>query len=223
MRNMQHRWTKLPIIRFFGAEDDEGKILDPLKGAESDDPAIDDKPSEDKFSSDYVEKLRKENADRRIAAKEAGARATAAETELAKIKQAEMSDLEAATTALETERVAKEEAITAATTAAATLKSVRIQNAVTMAAIEAGFEDPSDALSMISQDDLVDDEGNIVSATVTKRLNALAAKKPYLLKAHRPGRGDGGPAGKPGDPDTHEGKAANYLKQMTETGGRVPR
>jgi hypothetical protein len=108
-----------------------------------------------------------------------------------------------------------------ATQATALLKTERIQNAVTMAAIDAGFEDPTDALSMISQDDLVDDEGNIVAKEVKARLKKLADKKPYLLKSHRPGSGDGGGLGKPGGPETFEDKQAAYLEDMTTSGGRI--
>ncbi len=202
-----------------------------LYGAEGDDGSTDDEPSQedvtsdepvDKFSKDYVEKLRKEAADRRIAAKTANEELETLKAELAAIKQAEMNDLEKAQSQLEstTEQMAALEARAAA--AEANLKSVRISNAVTLAAIEAGFEDPTDALSMISQDDLVDDEGEISTKTVKARLKALADKKPYLLKAHRPGSGDGGFRGKPADESSFEAKQAAYLKEMTTSGGRIP-
>jgi len=222
VRKLQHRWTEITPIRLFGAEGDDTEA-DSQEDAKNDDEGKDEKPVvEDKFSQDYVEGLRKEAAGHRVKGKEEAARADKAEAELAKIQKAEMTDLEAVKTDLETASTDLEEANATATAATSALRTERIVNAVTMAALEAGFEDPTDALSMISQDDLIDDEGNIVTKTVTTRLSALAKKKPYLLKSHRPGSGDGGGHGTPEDPTTFQSKRDAYLKEMTSTGGRIP-
>jgi len=222
VRNMQHRWTPLTPIRLFGAEEEVVVAADPQEGAVNDEPADDDDAPVDKFSPEYVATLRKENADRRIAAKKAEDRATALEAQLAKIKLAEMTDLEAAKTELEAAQSALSELQTSTTAANAALKTERIQNAVTMAALEADFEDPTDALSMISQDDLVDDEGNIDGKAVKGALKKLSDRKPYLLKSHRPGSGDGGGKGSTTpDIETHEGRVAAHKQKMIESGGRV--
>jgi hypothetical protein len=219
---MQHRWTGLNASYLFGSDGEDDDPTDPQEGAEDDDGEDDDKPAEDKYSQEYVEKLRKEAAGHRVEGNKTAEKLAKAEAKLVKLEQAEMTDLEAAKSSLETETTRADEAEVSATQATSLLKTERIQNAVTMAAIEAGFEDPTDALSMISQDDLVDDEGNILSKTVKARLKSLADKKPYLLRKNRPGSGDGGPQGIPsGDPETFDEKKAAYLKEMTATGGRI--
>jgi len=221
VRNLQHRWMELKPCFLFGADGEEEDPDDPQEGADDDTDDDDDTSTEDKYSQAYVEKLRAEAAKNRVANKETGEKLKAAEAKLSDLEKAEMSDLEAVKTDLETATTALEEAEKSALQANSLLKTERIHNAVTMAALEAGFEDPTDALSMISQDDLTDDEGAIAAKTVKARLKALADKKPYLLKAHRPGSGDGGPRTKTGGPQTHEEKQAAYLKEMTATGGRV--
>jgi hypothetical protein len=218
---MQHRWIGLTPIRFFGADEDDDDSADPQEGAEDDAGEDDDDSTEDKYSQEYVEGLRKEAAKYRVSGKETAEELKTVQAKLDKIQKAEMSDLEAVKTDLDEASELLEEAQLSATQANALLKTERIQNAVTMAAVEAGFVDPTDALSMISQDDLVDDEGNIIGKTVKARLKSLADKKPYLLKSHRPGSGDGGPTGKTGGPESHDEKVAAHLKTMTESGGRV--
>jgi hypothetical protein len=222
VRTMQHRWTELTASHLFGADGEEDPDTDPQEGAEDDADDDDKDLGEDKYSQEYVEGLRKEAAGHRVSGKKTASALAKAEAELAEIKKADMSDLEAAKTDRDSATIRADEAELTATQATALLKTERIQNAVTMAALDAGFEDPTDALSMISQDDLVDDEGTIVAKTVKSRLKTLADKKPYLLKAHRPGSGDGGPTGKTGGPETYEDKQAAYLKDMTASGGRVP-
>lgn len=225
MRKLQHRWTELFPIRFFGS-DGEGEGGDPQEGAKG--KAKDEgkgkskgKPVEDKFSLEYVEKLRKEAASRRVSEKETAEELVAAKAELAELKKAEMSDLERVKTELEEANERADVAEKTALQSSSQLKTERIRNAVTMAAIEAGFEDPTDALSMISQDDLVDDEGTILTKTVKARLKALADKKAYLLRKNRPGSGDGGGRGEGGDPESYEARKAAHLKTMTDTGGRI--
>ncbi len=225
MRNMQHQWMELSPIRLFGADGDGNDSDESQEDASSDGSGesedTSDDSTEDKYSQEYVDKLRKEAASRRVATNDAKAEVKALADKLAAIEQADMSDLEKTKTRLEEAQAELDAAKADSTSALANLKTERIRNAVTMAAVEAGFVDPSDALSMISQDDLVDDEGTIISKTVKARLKALADKKPYLLQKNRPGSGDGGGTGKPGQPPTQKEKTAAYLKQMTETGGRV--
>ncbi len=225
MRTLQHRWIVLSPIRFFGSEDpdDKGKkkpVEKPQEGAKGSGEGEEDPPAEDKFSATYVEKLRAEAAKHRVNAKEAKTAREAVEAELAKLKQAEMSDLEKANTNLETTQTDLEEAESGRTAAVADLKTERIKNAVTLAAVKAKFEDPTDALSMISQDDLVDDEGNIDEKLVDKALKALAKSKPYLLQKHSAGSGDGAGSGVPKDPDDYQGKVKKHLEHLT-AGGRI--
>ncbi len=218
MRVEDLKWLDLvKPMALFGAEDDgddEG----------SDDTSQEDNDGDDEpktFDQAYVDSLRKESAGRRVKAKESDARVSTLEAELAKIKQAEMDDLEKATANLETANETATTATARAEAAEAVLLAEQVRFSVTIAATEAGFEDPTDALSMISQDDLVDDEGEISTKKVKARLKALADAKPYLLKAAGSGSGDGGPRGKPVDDTSYEARQAAYLKEMTTTGGRV--
>ena len=223
MRPMQYRWMELSAIRFFGSDGDDDPDTDPQKGAKSgeggEDDDDDDKPVEDKYSQAYVDKLRKEAAKYRVSGKESVEELSKAKAELAEIKQAEMSDLEKANTKLEESNTELETEKSARVAAESNLKTERIQNAVMMAAVDAGFEDPSDALSMISQDDLVDDAGTVLPKTVKSRYTFLADKKPYLLKKAHPGSGDGGGSKKPGD--SFDDRKKDYLKTFTEDGGRI--
>ena len=210
-------WNLVQPMALFGAEDDgEDSGDEPQEGDDGD-----GSEGGKTFDQTYVDSLRKESASRRIKAKESDERATAAETELAKIKQAEMDDLEKATANLETANETATTATARADTAEANLLAERVRFAVTITAAETGFVDPTDALSMISQDDLVDDEGEISAKKVKARLKALSDTKPYLLKAAGGGSGDGGPRGKPVDENSFEAKQEAYLKTMTTTGGRV--
>ncbi len=225
MRKLQHRWIELPSIRLFGA-DGENDPNDPKKGAKDEGEGKakskgDGKPVEDKFSLEYVEKLRKEAASRRVSEKETAEKLATVAAELAEIKKAEMSDLDKVKTELEEATERADLAEKTALQSSSQLKTERIRNAVTMAAFEAGFEDPTDALSMISQDDLVDDEGTVLTKTIKARLKSLGDKKPYLLKKNRPGSGDGGGLGSNDDPKSFDSRKAAHLKQMTDTGGRV--
>ena len=221
MRNMQHQWKKLEAGWLFGADGDDDDSAESQEDADNDTSDDGDDSSEDKFSQDYVDKLRKEAAKYRVSGKETAKEVKDLQAKLDHISKAEMSDLEAVKTDLETAETSLEELQLSEAKATMLLKAERIRNAVTMAALEAGFEDPTDALSMISQDDLVDDEGNIVAKEVKSRLKKLTDKKPYLLKSHRPGSGDGGGLGKTGGPESFDDKQAAYLKEMTATGGRV--
>lgn len=225
MRSMQYRWTRLSATRFFGSDGDDDPDTDPQEGAKSgeggDGDKGDGKPVEDKYSQAYVDKLRKEAAKYRVSGKESVDELSKVKAELAKIKQAEMSDLEKANTMLEESSTELETEKATRLAAESALRTERIQNAVMMAAVDAGFEDPSDALSMISQDDLVDDEGTILTKAVKASLKALADKKPYLLKKSHPGSGDGSGFNKLDKPDSFEAKEKGYLKTFIEDGSRI--
>ena len=224
MPNNVRWWVPISTQRLYGAD---GEDVDPNPDSQADDDDgsddgdnADDGPTT--FDQAYVDKLRKENAARRVSTKEAGERAIAAEAELAKIKEAEMNDLEKATSAVE-KAAAKEVAAEARAVAAETqLQQTLVSTAVTLAAVEQNFQDPTDALSMISQDDLVDDEGEVSAKAVKAALTKLAKAKPYLLGTKKRGSGDGGPTGSPADEKSFESKQKAYLEQMTTTGGRVP-
>ena len=215
-----HTWNTILPIELFGSDGEDDSSDDPQVGANDD---ADDDSGEETFSAEYVKKLRDENASRRVAGKDSATELAKVQAELAAIQKAEMSDMEKLRTDLDTATSALESATEVSTISAANLKTERIRNAVTMAAIKAEFVDPSDALSMISQDDLVNDEGTIDDKAVERNIKALAKKKPHLLKSANRGSGDGGGGGNAPTPDTHEARVAAHLKTMTTTGGRVAR
>ena len=224
MPNNVRWWVPISIQKLYGAEgeDDESGAdsqVDDDDGSDDDDDSGD---GETTFDKSYVDKLRKESAAKRIAAKTEKERADALEAELAKIKEAEMNDIEKATTAAEKAAKTASVAEARAVAAEAALQQTRIESAVTLAAVQANFQDPTDALSMISQDDLLDEEGEVSAKAVTKALAKLAKAKPYLLGAKKRTSGDGGPKGNPADAEGFEAKQKAYLEQFTTTGGRVP-
>lgn len=218
-------WVPISVRKLYGAE---GEDDDPAADSQADDDSDgdDDDSSDDSkpdtFDRDYVEKIRQEAAAKRVAAKTEKERADALEAELEAIKQAEMNDLEKATTAAEKAAAKATAAEARADAAEAALKQSTISTAVTLAAVEQNFQDPQDALSMISQDELLDEEGEVSGKAVKSALTKLAKAKPYLLKTRPSGSGDGGPTGPPGDEKSFEAKQKAYLKQMTESGGRIP-
>jgi hypothetical protein len=222
--NVTRWWVPISAMKLFGADGEDDP--DPDSQADDDDDASDDDDDSGDgpttYDQAYVDKLRKEAAGRRVSAKTESERADAAEAALAKLKEAEMNDIEKATTAAEKAVKTATDAEARATAAEAALKQTNIRQAVTLAAIEQNFQDPTDALTMISQDDLVDDEGEISAKAVKASLTKLAKAKPYLLGTKKRTSGDGGPKGNPADEDSYEKKREAYLKEMTTTGGRVP-
>jgi hypothetical protein len=225
----------LAAVELYGADDDdeaakakaaaEAKASEgtPQEGAESDDGDGDGEGKElITFSQEDMSKVRSEAAGHRVKGKETAAALEAAEAELKELKQAEMSEIEKLKSDLEDSQKAATEAETARVAALADATSFKIHTSVTLAAIEAGFQDPEDALGMISQDELVDDEGQVVTKTIKARLKALADKKPYLLKQPTSGSGDGGPTGRPEDADSDEAQVKAYHDQFL-AGGRVSR
>lgn len=188
-------------------------------GASSSDDDSDDK--EQTFDAAYVKKLRAEAANARVKAKEANDELTSTQAELRKREQADMSDVEKMRSDLEAAQTALETATTERDSAASSLKSERINSAVIVEATSLGFNDPSDALSMIDVDNLVDDEGAVKPKAVTGALEKLAKRKPYLVGTGK-GSGDGGPLGsKPADPKSPEAQKTRYTEHFKKQ-GRIP-
>jgi len=212
VRNINSNRLSFYVTDMFGAEGDE---VDPDSQVEDVIEADDDEP--EVYDKAYVERLRREAADRRVKAKEEAEARKKLEAELAKIKKAEMDDVERLQAELEEAKAAEAEALAAASSASVNLLNERIRNTVYREAVDAGFQDPEDALSMISQDDILED-GDVSTREVRKKLKSLADKKPYLLKRPGPGDGDGGTRGTPPDPDTFKGKVEKYKEQLRTTG-----
>ena len=228
MRDVARKWFRvIPITALFGADGTDTATLEKsqVDASENQENSKSDDESSSKpvrtFDAEYVESLRKESAARRVAAKESDAKVKALEDELAKLKQAEMNDLEKAQTNLETETKARADEKARADTAEENLLNERVRNALISAAVEANFQDPEDATTMISQDEIVDDDGEILPKEVKAKLKALVDKKPYLVKTSATGSGDGGAGRSPADETDPEKKIAAYKKQMIEHGGRV--
>lgn len=174
------------------------------------------------FSQEDMSKVRSEAASHRVKGKETAAALEAAQAELKELKQAEMTEIEKLKSDLEDSQKLATESEAGRVAALADAASFKIHTSVTLAAIEAGFNDPEDAMGMISQDELVNDEGQIVTKTIKARLKSLADKKPYLLKQPTSGSGDGGPTGRPEDADSDEAQIKAYHEQFV-AGGRVSR
>ncbi len=226
----------LAAVELYGADDDDeaakAKAVAEAKASEKTsqeeaeskdgDGDGDTKEEAKTYDEDYVAKLRKENAERRVGGKETATALEAAQAELKELKQAEMSEIEKLKSDLEDSQKAATEAETARVAAVADAASFKILTSVTLAAIEAGFQDPEDVLGMISQDELMNDEGEIVTKTIKARLKSLGDKKPYLLKQPGSGSGDGGPTKRPEDQDSDEAQIEAYHKQF-QAQGRVAR
>ncbi len=225
----------LAAVELYGADDDEdakvkaaaeakAKAETSQEEAESEDGDGEGKTKEEAktYDEDYVAKLRKENAERRVGGKETAAALEKVEAELKELKQAEMTEIEKLKSDLEDSQKAATEAEAGRVAALADAASFKISTSVTLAAIEAGWNDPADALGMISQDGLMDDEGEIVTKTIKARLKALTDKKSYLLKQPGSGSGDGGPTKRPEDQDNDEAQIEAYHKQF-QAQGRVAR
>jgi hypothetical protein len=222
----------LAAVELYGADDDDeaakakaaAEAETSQEEAELEDGDGDDDGDKDPitFSQEDMSKVRSEAAGHRVKGKETATALEAVQAELKELKQAEMSEIEKLKSDLEDSQKAATEAETARIAALADATSFKIHTSVTLAAIEAGFQDPEDALGMISQDELVDDEGQVVTKTIKARLKALADKKPYLLKQPTSGSGDGGPTGRPEDADSDEAQVKAYHDQFL-AGGRVSR
>ena len=228
MRDVARKWFRvIPITALYGADGNDTATLEKSQ-VDADENQKNSKPDDESsskpvesFNAEYVKSLRKESGSYRVAAKESDTKVKILEDELAKLKQAEMNDLEKAQTNLETETKAHADAKARADAAEKNLLNERVRNALISAAVEANFQDPEDATTMISQDEIVDDDGEISAKAVKAKLKALVDKKPYLVKTSAIGSGDGGAGRSPTDETDPEKKVAAYRKQMIEHGGRV--
>lgn len=173
------------------------------------------------FDAVYVKKLRAEAAEARVKAKEANAELASSQAKLREREQADMTDVEKMRSDLELAQTALATATTERDSAASSLRDERINSAVIVKATSLGFNDPSDALSMIDVSELTDDEGAVKPKAVTGALEKLAKQKPYLVGSGK-GSGDGGPLGKtPPDPKSPEAMRAGYAKHFKKQ-GRIP-
>ncbi len=230
----------LAVVELYGADDDEeeakvkaaaaaeakAKAASEKTSQEEAESKTDDDDDDDKdpitFTQEDMSKVRNEAAGHRVKNKETTEALKKAEAELKELKQAEMTEIEKLKSDLEDSTKAATEAEAEKVAALADAASFKIRTSVTLAAIEAGFQDPEDVLGMISQDELVNDEGEIVTKTIKARLKSLGDKKPYLLKQPGSGSGDGGPNKRPEDQDSDEAQVAAYHKQFIGQ-GRVSR
>jgi len=218
------RWIR-PAL-FFGADDGdgegEGDGETSQEEAKSKAETKESKEEPETFSKEYVEKLRKEAAGHRVKNSETATALEVAEAKLKEIEQKDMDELEKAKADLKDALAAQTKAESEKTAAVADAASLKISTAVTLAAIEAGFNDPEDVLGMVSQDDLVDDDGEINKKAIKARIKSLGEKKPYLLKQAGSGSGDGAPTGKLGDKGTEEELIKAHHEKFL-AGGRVAR
>lgn len=221
--NVRHedliRRYSLDPLRLYGADGEgEGGEEDPQAGADG---GGGSEPQT--YSQEYVDKLRKEAAGHRVKGNEKDERIADLEKTVSELKKAEMDDIDR----LRTENEEKDAEIAALkevnATTASNLRTERIHNAVMQAA--ADWNDPSDALSMVSQDDIIDDEGNVDHKAIKSQLKKVTDKKPYLLKqGGGAGSGDGGAGGSAPDPEdenSFEARKARHMKKFQEESGRV--
>lgn len=214
------------------------KATDLFGAADDDDPDDEGDPSQEEaasgddgdgeedpvtFSQEDMSKVRDEAAKHRVAKQANAKELEETKARVKELEQKEMDELERAKADLEESLKATSAAEARAIAAEASSASLQISTKVTLAAIKAGFNDPEDVLSMIPQDDLVDDEGEVSAQKIKAKVKSLADKKPYLLKQPGAGSGDGGPTGRPEDEESFDGKVAAHTKVMLESGGRVPR
>ncbi|KKM99054.1 hypothetical protein LCGC14_1151710 [marine sediment metagenome] len=156
------------------------------------------------YDQAYVEKLRKEAADRRVKLNEV-------EKELAERKKADMTDLEKAQTEREEEKTRADIAETA-------LGKSLMESAVTTAASDAKFHNARDAISLLGSDEIATNEdGSPNEQSVKAAVKRLGEASPHLVKGKDAGSGDGSArgdgAGKVLD------KQKEYKKQFQQQGG----
>jgi len=217
-QNVYGSWIPLQdrrIEMLFGAEDDDTDESE--EEQDSDDSDTEDENAKT-FDEKYVTGLRKENASYRTRAKEETDKVVKLQKQLDAIKRKEMSELEASADELTKANERIEELETSTTTLGAQLMESRLQAAVFSEAVELNFNDPDDALSMIPQDDLFDDDGNTNRKQIKQTLKRLADKKPYLLKVPGKSSGDGGAKGDAPDDGTWEGKVKKWGDHFADRG-----
>lgn len=174
-------------------------VITPGTGA----PAIDKpKPEPETFPREYVEQLRRENADFRT-------RASTAEAKITEAERAKMSDSDRL-------KAEKEESDKKATALEATLRSERLESAIKLALVGRKFRDPDDTYKLIDISAIkVDDDGKPNAQSLKAALDKLATDKPYLLDDGT-GSGDGGSRG------SHQANTQQQFDQANVNRGMVP-
>ncbi len=227
MRQAILELVRLKSADLYGAADDDEdeEETSQEEGATGDDDGDSDDDTDAKatFSKEEMSKVRNEAAKHRVEKQANAKELSETKDRLKELEQKEMDELEKAKADLEEALKEAKDATARAVAAEASSASLQISTKVTLAAIKAGFNDPEDVLSMIPQDDLVDEEGEVSSQKIKAKVKSLADKKPYLLKQPGAGSGDGGPTRRPEDEESFEGKVQAHTKEMLEVGGRVLR
>lgn len=197
--------TRFARVPFFGAEDPPGQPPQVPAG----DPATTDanEPTtppvvEDKtYTQAEVDRLINESKGYRK-------RAQDSEKALKEINDAQLSELDK--TKKDAETFAKER-----DDARAELRRERFQAAVLSAAYKAKFNDPSDAISLISMNDVeLDEDGKPKTNSLTSAIDRLTKSKPYLITPPSAGDGDGGARGTVPNND----KSAEWKKEYQDRG-----
>lgn len=196
--------TRFVRVPFFGAEDPAGQTPQVPAG----DPATTDAnepttpPVEGKtYTQAEVDKLINESKGYRK-------RAQDSEKLLKEINDAQLSEIDKAKKDAETFAKERDDA-------RAELRRERFQAAVLNAAYKAKFNDPSDAISLISMNDVeLDDEGKPKTNSLTSAIERLTKSKPYLITAPSAGDGDGGARGTTPTTD----KSAEWKKEYQDRG-----
>ncbi len=226
MRQATLELIRLKSADLYGAaDDDEDEEETSQEEGEKDDEGADDDDTDtkDSFSKEEMSKVRNEAAKHRVEKQANAKELSETKDRLKELEQKEMDELEKAKADLTDALKEAKDATARAIAAEADSASLQISTKVTLAAIKAGFNDPEDVLSMIPQDELVDEEGEVSASKIKAKVKSLADKKPYLLKQSGSGSGDGGPTGRPEDEESFDGKVAAHTKEMLEVGGRVLR
>lgn len=222
-----YRLNILPVTRMirglYGADDGpSGQEGTSPNGVNTTDTVTITPNKADTFDREYVERLRRENAETRKNAEALANALKEKEDAEAARAQAEMSEIEAAKAAADTERKLRE-------AAEASVHVLRVNSALSNAARDKKFRDPNDLKPHISQSVLdglkFDDKGEITSggADLERAIAKIAETKPYLLETEtsNPGNGDGGALKPPAKPDSHQALVEKYKNEFVEK-GRVP-
>lgn len=158
-----------------------------------------DTSTPESFSREYVEKLRRENADYRTKYQAAESKLT--EQERAKMDAKDRAELE------------RDEAKKSAEKLQNDLRMERIRNAVILEASDKNFHDTEDAVRLIDLTDIkVNDDGSADKRSVKAAVEALAKEKKHLVKGSNPGSGDGGSRGNGVSPADVAAKTSQELQ-----------
>lgn len=109
---------------------------------------------------------------------------------------------------LEREKAARTQAEAAAKAEKDKANRYRIEADIKLAAMEAGFVDPTDAIALVDRASIKVDDKDAVTG-VKEAVEALARAKPHLVGEAKPGGSPGSPGNGPGQ----KGKAADPWQQ----------